>query len=226
MHYIFDVKDAEEFGLEEAIMLYNIKYWITLNKANNTNFNDGRTWTYNSVSAFKKLFPFWSERQIGRILKSLIEKHILITGNYNKIAYDRTLWYAFSDESILLNGEMENTETSNRNVQNVEPIPDSNTDSNSNNKPDKEPRARFIKPTREEIETFTNENQCHIDIDQFIDFYESNGWKVGKNKMSDWKATVRGWNRRDKASGYNPKKVSKPSVEDNLARFKKMEEEI
>jgi hypothetical protein len=137
MHYIFDVKDAEEYGLEEAVMLYNIRYWITLNKANGTNFNDGRTWTYNSVSAFKKLFPFWSERQIGRILKSLIDKHILITGNYNQIAYDRTLWYAFLDESILLNGEMEITEQENRIVKNVTPIPDINTDSKPNHKPNK-----------------------------------------------------------------------------------------
>jgi hypothetical protein len=198
MHYIFDVKDAEQYGLEEAVMLYNIKYWITLNKANNTNFNDGRTWTYNSVSAFKKLFPFWTERQIGRILKSLIDKHILITGNYNKIAYDRTLWYAFSDESILLNGEMEITEMSNRNIQNVTPIPDSNTD----NKPivNTNKRKRFIPPTREEIQSFTNEHQCHIDIDAFVDHYESNGWKIGNNKMSDWKATVRNWHRRDKKS--------------------------
>ena len=134
MHYIFNVKDAEEYGLEESIMLYNIKYWITLNKANNTNFHDGRTWTYNSISAYKKLFPFWSERQIWRILKSLIEKHILITGNYNKIAYDRTLWYAFIDESILLNGEMEITKKENRVIHNVTPIPDVNTDANTDKK--------------------------------------------------------------------------------------------
>ena len=149
MHYIFDVKDAEQYGLEESIMLYNIKYWITLNKANNTNFNDGRTWTYNSVSAFKKLFPFWSERQIGRILKSLIDKHILITGNYNKISYDRTLWYAFSDEYILLNGEMENTESSNRIIQNVTPIPDSNTDKKTNS---------IGKSKKKEISPSTNES--------------------------------------------------------------------
>lgn len=203
MHYIFDVKDAEDYGLEEAVMLYNIRYWITLNKANNTNFYDGRTWTYNSISAFKELFPFWTENQIRRILKSLIDKHILITGNYNKVAYDRTLWYSFFDNSICEKIEMESYEMSNRIVSNDEPIPDSNT----YNKPivNTDKRKRFIPPTREEIQSFTNEHQCHIDIDRFIDYYNSNGWKIGKNKMSDWKATVRNWNRNNKDKGHSGK---------------------
>lgn len=128
MHYVFSIKDAEEYGLDEAVMLYNFKYWIVHNKANNKNYFDGRTWTYNSVNAFNKLFPFWSERQISRVLKSLINKGILITGNYNKVAYDRTLWYAFKDESILPNGDMETTERSNRTPENVTPIPYINTD--------------------------------------------------------------------------------------------------
>ena len=83
----------------------------------------------------------------------------------------------------------------------------------------KEPRARFTPPSREDIETFTNENQCHIDIDTFLDYYNSNGWKIGKNKMSDWKATVRNWHRRDKGSGYSPKnkpKVDHQGIEDRL----------
>jgi len=65
---------------------------------------------------------------------------------------------------------------------------------------EKEPRAEYKKPTRDQIEEFCNEQQCHIDIDYFIDHYNSNGWKIGKNKMSDWKATVRNWHRRDKDS--------------------------
>jgi len=134
MHYLFDVEDAEEYGLDEAVMLYNIRYWITLNKANNTNFYDGRTWTYNSITAFKELFPFWTENQIRRILKSLIDRHILITGNYNKRAYDRTLWYSFYDNSICENIEMDSYKSTIPIIENNEPIPDVNTNSKPVNK--------------------------------------------------------------------------------------------
>lgn len=86
---------------------------------------------------------------------------------------------------------------------------------------EKEKRKRFIPPSREEIETFTNENQCHIDIDQFLDYYNSNGWKVGKNKMSDWKATVRNWHRRDKKTPQKQSLKEKAESLDYLFTEKK-----
>ena len=57
---------------------------------------------------------------------------------------------------------------------------------------------RFIPPTHTEIEEYCRETNRNIDIDRFIDFYESKGWYVGKNKMKDWKAAVRNWSRKDK----------------------------
>jgi hypothetical protein len=135
MQYIFDIEDAIAYGLEESVILYNIKYWIMVNKANGVNLFDERTWTYNSIKAYKELYPFWTDKQIRRILKSLQEQNILITGNYNKKAYDRTLWYALLDESILPNGQMEVTKWANGSDQTGEPIPDVNTDNKPNRKP-------------------------------------------------------------------------------------------
>jgi len=54
----------------------------------------------------------------------------------------------------------------------------------------------FIKPTLSEIQDYCNDKQLKIDAEYFIDYYESNGWMVGSNKMKDWKATVRTWHRR------------------------------
>jgi len=105
-----------------------------------------------------------------------------------------------------------------------EKVKDNTTVINNTINTTKEERKRFTPPSREDIETFTNENQCHIDIDTFLDYYNSNGWKIGKNKMSDWKATVRNWHRRDKGSGYSPKKQSlKDSAESLEHLFKKKE---
>lgn len=57
---------------------------------------------------------------------------------------------------------------------------------------------RFIPPTISEVITYCNENGYPVDAARFVDFYESKGWMVGKNKMKDWKAAVRGWANRDK----------------------------
>lgn len=54
---------------------------------------------------------------------------------------------------------------------------------------------RFKKPTLEEVKAYCQERGNNVDAEHFIDHYESNGWKVGKNPMKDWKATVRNWER-------------------------------
>lgn len=57
---------------------------------------------------------------------------------------------------------------------------------------------RFTPPTLEEVSNYCIERRNDIDPERFIDFYESKGWMVGKNKMKDWKAAVRSWEKRDK----------------------------
>lgn len=55
--------------------------------------------------------------------------------------------------------------------------------------------GRFTPPTAHEVREYVRESGHNIDVDTFIDFYESKGWMVGKNKMKDWKAAVRNWSR-------------------------------
>ena len=57
---------------------------------------------------------------------------------------------------------------------------------------------RFIKPTLEEINAYMEKSGYYIDAERFLDYYDSNGWMVGKNHMKDWKATVRTWTKREK----------------------------
>ena len=56
-------------------------------------------------------------------------------------------------------------------------------------------RKRFSPPTIEEVKAYCLERNNNVDAERFIDFYTSNGWQVGKNKMKDWKAAVRTWER-------------------------------
>ena len=129
MIHTFDANIAVEYGINAAILLQNIGYWVKQNEANETNYFDEHYWTFNSRRAYKELFPYMSERQINTAFQKLIDNDLIITGNYNKLAYDRTLWYALTQKGkcILHFDIMENVKMSNGECQNVKPIPNVNT---------------------------------------------------------------------------------------------------
>ena len=60
-------------------------------------------------------------------------------------------------------------------------------------------RSRFVKPTLDQVEEYIHEQGYEVDGEKFIDYYDSVGWTVGKNKpMKDWKAAVRTWAKTEK----------------------------
>lgn len=99
----FSVEMATKYGVIPAILIENFIGWKKNNKTDGEHFYDGRTWTCNSKKELSKLFPYLSEKQIRYAIDKLLEQGVLITGNYNKTPYDRTLWYAFKDEKTFLN---------------------------------------------------------------------------------------------------------------------------
>ena len=80
---------------------------------------------------------------------------------------------------------------------------DAKANTNTNTKANKE-NMRFAPPSVEEVEAYCRERGNSVDPAQFVDFYASKGWKVGREPMKDWKAAVRTWEQRDK------KPVGKP----------------
>ena len=64
-----------------------------------------------------------------------------------------------------------------------------------NNMLDNNARTRFTPPTLDEVIAYCKERGNSVDAERFVSFYESNGWKVGKNPMKDWRAAVRTWER-------------------------------
>jgi hypothetical protein len=68
-------------------------------------------------------------------------------------------------------------------------------------------QSRFIAPTVEQVQAYCKERGNSVDAQRWIDHYTSNGWMVGKNKMKDWKAAVRTWEK----NGVDSKSQSKPS---------------
>jgi hypothetical protein len=86
----FKVRDAKRYGITEAVLLYNLRFWLAKNKANGRHFHNARTWTYNSYKAFSDLLPYLSESQIKRALASLVKQEAILKDNFNRMRYDRT----------------------------------------------------------------------------------------------------------------------------------------
>lgn len=96
---------AVRYGVEESILLDTMVYWTRANKSRGENFRDGRWWTYNSIHGLEEIFPWWSGKQIRRIVNSCKDQGALLVSNYNKDGRDRTVWYSPGDDLLALYGE-------------------------------------------------------------------------------------------------------------------------
>lgn len=86
----------------------------------------------------------------------------------------------------------------------------------NNEKNDKEDikAKRFLPPTLLEIQAYCSERKNKVDSNKFLDFYESKGWMIGRNKMKSWKACVRTWEKNEtKAFGQNSQSKEKQKEE-------------
>ena len=81
-------------------------------------------------------------------------------------------------------------------------------------------------PTEEQVREYCTERNNTVDPVRFIDYYSTNGWKVGKNPMKDWKAAVRVWEAREKNTPSRASPAYAPSYdldeirEHNLRKYR------
>lgn len=186
--HVFDTDVAVKYGVNAAVLLQNLGYWIKQNEANQTNFYDGTYWTYNSRRAYRELFPYMSERQIDTAFKKLIDDGLVITGNYNKVAYDRTLWYALTQKGkcILHFDGMENDTLQNGSSGNVTPIPNINTGVKPNEKPYKIIVAYLNEKAKTNYKAKSKATQGHINARLAEGFTVDDFKTVIDKKCADW----------------------------------------
>ena len=202
MNHSFDVDHACLYGIPEAILIANFQFWIAKNKANGENLREGRTWTYNSVKAFTELFPYMSIKQVRRALDSLVAADVLVTANHNESACDRTLWYAFSDESIFLSGQSHLPKRANGSAGKGKSL--IGADVNADEKPDSSaargsrlPKDWVLKKAwgaeALALQPTWSPEHCRFEADKFRDYWISISGKTGVRL--DWLATWRNWVR-------------------------------
>jgi hypothetical protein len=134
--HFFDIEDAKKYGVDKAVLLSNLRFWLIKNAANESNGHDGYYWTYNSTKAFERLFPYWTSNKIQKDLKALEKLGVIKSGNYNRAGFDRTKWFTIPLEFPISqtaecnqpNGVIVSAKPLNGLSRSAEPIPDINTD--------------------------------------------------------------------------------------------------
>lgn len=95
---VIDPHAAKVLGLNEAIVLQQIHYWLQPDRK--PHLIDNVPWIYNSLSDWREQFPFWSESTIYRTLESLEGMKLIKVGNFNKRKGDRTKWYTIAYDKL------------------------------------------------------------------------------------------------------------------------------
>jgi hypothetical protein len=136
-YHSFDPQVAKQYGVTEAVIIQHFQFWIRHNKSNTRNQFEGRTWTYNSAKAMAEIFPYLTAKMIYGAICRLQEHRVLIKSNFNDHKYDRTSWYAFTDEGFWIDRQekLDFPPRENANNQQGEPIPDTLPVDNSDKNP-------------------------------------------------------------------------------------------
>ena len=128
-------------------------------------------------------------------LKSTNEITIKSTNKFSLITL--TNWASYQDKEIQQQANQQaNQQTNNKPATNDQ---QQTTIKQLNNETKK--KGRFAKPSFDDLEKYKQEKNLNLDPQAFLNHYDSNGWKVGKNPMKDWQATARNWATRQ--TGFN-----------------------
>ena len=142
----FEETVAATCGVNAALLFSHIKYWTDKNMKSGKNIHNGKAWMYDTLSSFQISFPYLTQKEIRNALSILCKHGLVMKGNYNKTAFDRTTWYALTDDAEALvlsqnpenphscrkcqkgkskfpNGQIEDAERANRSSQKGTPIP-------------------------------------------------------------------------------------------------------
>ena len=124
----FSVSVAVEVGVNAAVVLENIAFWVRANRKAGRHKHDGKHWTYGSTRHFAELFDYLSEKQVRGALDKLITCGYVETGNFNRSAYDRTRWFTLTEkgERATQERQSEKPTKAKGGAGNGRPIPDKN----------------------------------------------------------------------------------------------------
>ena len=98
LHHSFDIDLAAQFGIEKAILIHHLQHWVRFNRNRKKNIRNGKCWTFQSRADMQAHLPYMTVPSIRHHLDELVKAKVLVTENFNRAKFDKTLWYAFVDE--------------------------------------------------------------------------------------------------------------------------------
>ena len=204
MIHSFDSEVAEKLGVNAAIIVANLAYLQANRQAQGGEkyYMDGRWWVHHTYESLQKVHPYFSLDQLRRTMKKLMDEGVLSRSqpdSWNRDSY----WSVAPDfmqsaKSPDGSGEIAGSQS----AKSPDVLHDNEHITNG-----RSPTKRFKPPTVAKVAEYCKERGNGVDANRFIDFYESKGWMVGKNKMKCWKAAVRNWERNNKAEATSDKAV-------------------
>jgi len=197
---------AKQVGLKGAILLADLiskeEYFIA------NGMTDG--WFFNTEANIERDTTLTSYQQ-RKVLKTLKKYQIIETKRKGIPAKQ----YFKINEANLLN-ILSCEETEGLVVKKLNDLSETKLTTINKNKKIKINNKLFKKPSINDVELYCIERDNKIDAISFVNFYESKGWMVGKNKMKDWRACIRTWEMRAKnKKTYAPKSMSKLDAQIN-----------
>jgi hypothetical protein len=197
---------AKQVGLKGAVLLADLISKEEYFMANG--MTDG--WFFNTEANIERDTTLTSYQQ-RKVLKTLKKYEIIETKRKGIPAKQ----YFKINEANLLN-ILSCEETEGLVVNKLNDLSETKLTTINKNKEIKINNKLFKKPSVNDVELYCIERDNKIDAISFVNFYESKGWMVGKNKMKDWRACIRTWEMRAKnKKTYAPKSMSKLDAQIN-----------
>ena len=197
---IVDRKLAQAIGLNEAIVVQQINYWLYQNRKADRNFHDGRYWTYNSYPKWQEEnFPFWSVSTIKRTFRKLEKKGILKVGNYNKMKIDRTKWYSIDRARLdeVFKEEFPNSsDCPDGEVKSTPPLPETSTETSKEVKGT--PQGRSTQNDSVRVKRYSHPRECmnvSNKFDEVIQYYLDRHGEHPKLREEVWDDIVSAMDR-------------------------------
>ena len=197
---------AKQVGLKGAVLLADLISKEEYFMANG--MTDG--WFFNTEANIERDTTLTSYQQ-RKVLKTLKKYEIIET---KRKGIPAKQYFKINEANLLKILSCEETEG--LVVNKLNDLSETKLTTINKNKEIKINNKLFKKPSVNDVELYCIERDNKIDAISFVNFYESKGWMVGKNKMKDWRACVRTWEMRAKnKKTYAPKSMSKLDAQIN-----------
>lgn len=186
---------AKIVGLDAAVLMAELASTYNYYESTDQLTDDGMF--FETVERIEENTTLTKYQQ-AKAIKTLVDAGVLET---SKMGIPAKRYFKIDEDALLALVDHKKSKNFTTECQKTEPLDGEKLDRNNNIEKEKKRNNRsiFIAPTVAEVADYCRERGNNVDPDKFVSYYESNGWHVGRNKMKDWRAAVRTWERNSRS---------------------------